>query len=73
MDNVRLVCVAVNFGMGQWGEEALTLARAASDREKESGSNPPPISMPGKPQKAYRRRSVVDEPARERATQAAPT
>lgn len=35
-DNVRLVCVAVNFGMGQWGEELyLTLARAAvahSDR-----------------------------------------
>jgi len=20
-DNVRLVCIAVNFGMGQWGEE----------------------------------------------------
>jgi hypothetical protein len=29
-DNVRLVCVAVNFGLGQWGEEVyLTLARAA--------------------------------------------
>jgi hypothetical protein len=34
-DNVRLVCVAVNFGMGQWGEEVfLTLARAAADYEK---------------------------------------
>ena len=34
VDNVRLVCVAVNFGMGQWGEEVfLTLARAAIDRE----------------------------------------
>jgi hypothetical protein len=31
-DNVRLVCAAVNFGMGQWGEEVfLTLARAAVD------------------------------------------
>ena len=29
-DNVRLVCIAVNFGMGQWGEELyLTFARAA--------------------------------------------
>lgn len=35
-DNVRLVCIAVNFGMGQWGEELyLTFAKAAvaySDR-----------------------------------------
>lgn len=31
-DNVRLVCVAVNFGVGQWGEELyLTFARAAVD------------------------------------------
>lgn len=29
-DNVRLVCIAVNFGMGQWGQELyLTFARAA--------------------------------------------
>ena len=29
-DNTRLVCAAVNFGMGQWGEELfLTLARYA--------------------------------------------
>jgi hypothetical protein len=29
-DNVRLVCIAVNFGIGQWGEELyLTFARAA--------------------------------------------
>jgi hypothetical protein len=35
-DNVRLVCVAVNFGMGQWGEEVfLTPARAAVDREQQ--------------------------------------
>ena len=28
--NVRLVCIAVNFGMGQWGEELyLTFTRAA--------------------------------------------
>jgi hypothetical protein len=34
-DNVRLVCVAVNFGMGQWGEEVfLTLARAAAALDK---------------------------------------
>ena len=32
-DNIRLVCIAVNFGMGQWGEELyLTFARAAVDR-----------------------------------------
>jgi hypothetical protein len=49
-DNVRLVCVAVNFGMGQWGEEVfLTLARAATDREKRERFEPPPISVPGKP------------------------
>jgi hypothetical protein len=35
-DNVRLVCAAVNFGMGQWGEEVfLALARAAMDFDKE--------------------------------------
>lgn len=29
-DNVRLVCVAINFGMGQWGDELyLRFARAA--------------------------------------------
>jgi hypothetical protein len=33
-DNVRLVCVGVNFGMGQWGQEVyLRLARAAVARE----------------------------------------
>jgi hypothetical protein len=37
-DNVRLVCVAVNFGMGQWGEETyLTLARAAIDYSQKKG------------------------------------
>lgn len=31
--NVRLVCIAVNFGMGQWGEELyLTFARAAVEQ-----------------------------------------
>jgi hypothetical protein len=40
-DNVRLVCVAVNFGIGQWGEEVfLTLARAAIDREARATSDP---------------------------------
>jgi hypothetical protein len=35
-DNVRLVCVGVNFGMGQWGQEVyLRLARAAVARENE--------------------------------------
>jgi hypothetical protein len=34
-DNVRLVCVAVNFGMGQWGEEVfITLARATVQADK---------------------------------------
>jgi hypothetical protein len=35
--NVRLVCIAVNFGLGQWGDEVfLDLARAAVrlDRKK---------------------------------------
>jgi len=40
-DNVRLVCVAVNFGMGQWGEEMyLTLARAAVDHEAQVTARP---------------------------------
>jgi hypothetical protein len=34
-DNTRLVCAAVNFGMGQWGEELfLTLARYAVAYDK---------------------------------------
>jgi hypothetical protein len=42
-DNVRLVCVAVNFGMGQWGEEGyMTLARAAVARDAEDRTNPDP-------------------------------
>jgi hypothetical protein len=42
-DNVRLVCVAVNFGMGQWGEELYTtLARAAVDRESKDPTIPDP-------------------------------
>jgi hypothetical protein len=33
-DNVRLVCVAVNFGMGQWGEEFfLKIAQAAIEND----------------------------------------
>lgn len=41
-DNVRLVCVAVNFGMGQWGEEVyLKLARAAVEH---AGQAPDPVS-----------------------------
>jgi hypothetical protein len=40
-NNVRLVCVAVNFGMGEWGEEVyLTLARAAADHEKRERFKP---------------------------------
>jgi hypothetical protein len=40
-DNVRLVCVAVNFGMGQWGEEVfLRLAQAAVEREKQRKIEP---------------------------------
>jgi hypothetical protein len=36
-DNVRLVCIAVNFGMGQWGEELyLTFARAAVERSNQA-------------------------------------
>jgi hypothetical protein len=75
-DNVRLVCVAVNFGMGQWGEEVfLTLARAAADHEKRARLESPPISMPGKPdtESVSPPPSVVGEPARERATQSTST
>jgi hypothetical protein len=36
-DNVRLVCIAVNFGMGQWGEELyLTFARAAVEHSDQA-------------------------------------
>jgi hypothetical protein len=42
-DNVRLVCVAVNFGMGQWGEEVyMTIARAAVAREAKDRVDPDP-------------------------------
>jgi hypothetical protein len=42
-DNVRLVCVAVNFGMGEWGLEVyMTLARAAVAREVKDRTNPDP-------------------------------
>lgn len=42
-DNVRLVCVAVNFGMGQWGQEVyMTLARAAVAREAREQRDPDP-------------------------------
>jgi hypothetical protein len=38
-----LVCVAVNFGMRQWGEEVfMTLARAAVAREAKDRTNPDP-------------------------------
>lgn len=38
---MRLVCVAVNFGMGQWGEEVfLTLAQAAVEQEKRRMTEP---------------------------------
>jgi hypothetical protein len=39
-DNTRLVCAAVNFGMGQWGEELfLTLARYAVVYDKAKSAN----------------------------------
>src|SRR5262249_17993898 len=42
-DNVRLVCVAVNFGMGQWGQEVyMRLARAAVTREAKEQNDPDP-------------------------------
>jgi hypothetical protein len=40
-ENVRLVCIAVNFGMGQWGQELyLTFARAAVEFECSTGALP---------------------------------
>ena len=42
-DNVRLVCVAVNFGMGQWGQEVyMTPAQAAVAKEKKEQTDPDP-------------------------------
>jgi hypothetical protein len=42
-DNVRLVCVAVNFGMGEWGQEVyMTLARAAVAHEAGEQRKPDP-------------------------------
>jgi hypothetical protein len=39
-ENTRLVCAAVNFGMGQWGEELfLTLARYAVAYDKAKSAN----------------------------------
>lgn len=41
-DNVRLVCIAINFGMGQWGEELyLIFARAAVEHEQRTRQFPP--------------------------------
>ena len=38
---MRLVCVAVNFGTGEWGDEVfLTLAQAAVEREKQRIAEP---------------------------------
>lgn len=35
-DNVRLVCVAVNFGLGEWGDQVyLSLAQAANEFRKQ--------------------------------------
>ena len=40
-DNARLVCVGVNFGMGQWGQELyMRLARAAVKYEAERKAEP---------------------------------
>ncbi len=48
-DNVRLVCAAANFGMGQWGEEVfLTLARAAVEREARIAGPAPDVERDAK-------------------------
>jgi|SRR5215208_1021263 hypothetical protein len=39
--NVRLVCIAVNFGLGQWGEEVFRSIAEATVRNQ-----PPPRTMP---------------------------
>jgi hypothetical protein len=40
--NVRLVCVAVNFGLGQWGDEVCrTIARATLAKEAPPATLPP--------------------------------
>jgi hypothetical protein len=46
-NNVRLVCVAVNFGMGQWGDKVFhTLAQAAVSYRTQSGSVTSILSSP---------------------------
>jgi hypothetical protein len=45
-DNVRLVCVAVNFGIGEWGQEVyLTLAQGAVNhaRRREMDEKATPV------------------------------
>jgi hypothetical protein len=40
LGNIRLVCAAVNFGMGEWGHELfMRLARAAVSRENKAKHN----------------------------------
>jgi hypothetical protein len=57
-DNVRLVCVAVNFGMGQWGEEVyLELAHAAVQKESKGVDVGPNVDW----QVAYRERIAAAE------------
>ncbi len=57
-DNVRLVCAAANFGMGQWGEEVyLTLARAAVEYEART----PDLAAGEEWQAVYRERIAAAE------------
>jgi hypothetical protein len=56
-DNVRLVCVATNFGMGQWGDGLfMTLAREAIAREARTGPVPGSLDIDGKWQTALQER-----------------
>ena len=44
-DNVRLVCTAANFGMGQWGDELfIRLADAAAQRARRDQTDPDPAA-----------------------------
>jgi hypothetical protein len=46
-ENVRLVCIAVNFGMGEWGQELyLTFARAAVQLDRSIDTLASVISVP---------------------------
>ena len=59
-DNARLVCAAVNFGMGQWGEELfLTLARYAVAYDRAKSANDETYWRPARMTELPRRKQFL--------------